>query len=557
MDNSTLGPERKERRRLEILRGPFERHCGKITGLSAAAIVASVLLILRAMPMELALSALDGRIMSLDGWGPVAYGMIYIALAVLFVPASPLTVAAGGLFGMWVGTVLVSIASTTAAAISFLIGRYVAGDMVQARVRLSGTIAAIEGAIAESGWKIVALLRLSPVFPFGVSNYLLGTTSIRFTPYVVASWMAMIPGTLMYVYLGDITRVAVISSEAMTAGQWVLHVVGLAATIGLMAMFGVKAKQKLADNAVDADRSADSVAAYVSQRERSKGCVPRAAVASASVALLCTGTAVYAQMYPNVMSGLVTSLFGPPGVALQEAYETHADGPTFDHGLFDELLTAHVDEDGWVDYQAMSVQAPKLDQYLRQLEQAPFDQMGRDEKLVLLINAYNAFTLRLILDYYPVASIKDIPGAKRWDHQRWRIGAHTWSLNQIEHEQIRPRFKEPRIHFALVCAAAGCPPLRPEVFTVDRLEEQLEQQTAFVHSRGTWARFEPDTSSLHLTALYNWYGGDFEQVAGSVLEYAAGYLPDVRQALDSDTKLKIRWLNYDWSLNSVENKMPR
>ena len=78
----------------------------------------------------------------------------------------------------------------------------------------------------------------------------------------------------------------------------------------------------------------------------------------------------------------------------------------------------------------------------------------------LLINAYNAFTLRLILDYYPVRSIKDIRASKRWDDQRWRIGEAVFSLNQIEHEQIRPKFAEPRIHFALVCAAIGCPKLR-------------------------------------------------------------------------------------------------
>ena len=94
-----------------------------------------------------------------------------------------------------------------------------------------------------------------------------------------------------------------------------------------------------------------------------------------------------------------------------------------------------------------------------------FADLGRSEKLALLINAYNACTLRLILDHWndgQLASIKDIPRDNRWEDQRWQIGKRRLSLNQIEHEEIRGRFAEPRIHFALVCAAKGCPPLRAE-----------------------------------------------------------------------------------------------
>lgn len=101
----------------------------------------------------------------------------------------------------------------------------------------------------------------------------------------------------------------------------------------------------------------------------------------------------------------------------------------------------------------------------------------------MLINAY---TIQLILDHYPLASIQDIPGDQRWDAVRWRVGPHTWSLNQIDHEQIRPKCAEPRIHFALVCAAVGCPPLRNEAYTAARLEEQLAGQSAYVHSHPRW-----------------------------------------------------------------------
>ena len=109
------------------------------------------------------------------------------------------------------------------------------------------------------------------------------------------------------------------------------------------------------------------------------------------------------------------------------------------------------------------------------------------------------------------------------------------------------------MHFALVCAAVGCPKLRNEVYRAERLEEQLEEQTRYAHTHKRWFRFDSAKGVIHLTRLYQWYGGDFEQVAGAVLDYAARYSPQLKQALDAERKPNIRWLNYDWSLNSKEN----
>ena len=179
--------------------------------------------------------------------------------------------------------------------------------------------------------------------------------------------------------------------------------------------------------------------------------------------------------------------------------------------------------------------------------------MGRDEKLALLINAYNAFTLRLILDHYPVKSIKDIASADRWEAVRWNIGGHVWSLNQIEQQQIRPKFKEPRIHFALVCAAIGCPPLRHEAYVADRLDDQLQDQAIYIHTHPRWFQYEPGQNLLKLTRLYDWYAGDFKQVAGSVLQFVARYSPAVRQALKTGHVPAVQYLDYDWALNSRQN----
>ncbi len=249
-------------------------------------------------------------------------------------------------------------------------------------------------------------------------------------------------------------------------------------------------------------------------------------------------------------------LLGPPAASLAEAYDEKPGGPRVDHAVFDALLKQTVDHRGGVDYAALAAEPGRLDAYIASLAEAPFDALGRDEKLALLINAYNAFTLRLILDHYDggrLASIKDIPEARRWDHQRWRVGPHVWSLSQIEHEQIRPKFKEPRIHFALVCAAVGCPVLRREAFQAGRIGEQLEEQTRYVHARKRWFGFDPDRDRVSLTKLYDWYGGDFEQVAGSVLDYAARYSPSLKRRLGAGGRPRITWLPYDWKLNTKKN----
>jgi hypothetical protein len=213
------------------------------------------------------------------------------------------------------------------------------------------------------------------------------------------------------------------------------------------------------------------------------------------------------------------------------------------------LLAEHVREGGWVDYDGLRRDEEELDAYVRSLADAPFDSLGRDEKLALLLDAYNAFTLRLVLDHEPLASIRDIPEEQRWKAVRWRVGPYTWSLDHIEHVEIRPKFREPRVHFALVCAAAGCPPLRREAYTGERIEEQLEEQAIAVHASERWLRADVARETLHLTRLYDWFEGDFEQVAGSPLAFAARYSPSLSKALAEGKEPRVRWLEYDWSLN--------
>ena len=248
-------------------------------------------------------------------------------------------------------------------------------------------------------------------------------------------------------------------------------------------------------------------------------------------------------------------VFGPPVVAMTEAYsEPTADAKqAFDHAAFDALLQEYVDADGWVDYTGLLDKAESLDAYIASLAEAPFEDFGRDEKLAMLINAYNAFTLRLILDHHPLKSITDIPDAQRWDAKRWVLAGQTYSLNQIEHELIRPKFVEPRIHFALVCAAYSCPPLRNEAYTGEQLESQLAEQSAYTHAHDRWFRFDQANNTVYLTALYDWYGGDFKAVSGSVLEYVADQVPALRSSIQTGGEPRVRWLDYDWKLNDIHN----
>lgn len=523
---------------------------------SVVTIALSLVLVARGLPIGEMIESLSGWVRGLGVWGPVVYGLIYVVAVVALVPASALTLAAGALFGLWVGTITVSLASTTGAALAFLVARYLARDTVARRIRHYPKSEAIDRAIGEGGWKIVAMLRLSPAVPFNLQNYLYGLTKIRFWPCVLTSWLAMFPGTLMYVYLGHVSRAgleAASGGRSRTPGEWLMIVVGLLATVAVTVYVSRLARRAMREHEGIAGHDEKSRQSGEDDHAPPTLGWPWGATILALLALAAVGGAVFTQVRPDALRGLLAYLGGPPRVTLREAYANEPGGSRFDHRLLDELLKSHVVAGGWVDYRGLSLESGKLDDYLARVAEAPFDKLGRDEKLALLLNAYNAFTLRLILDHYPIDSIRSIPDSQRWAAVRWKVGPHIWSLNQIEHEQIRPKFREPRVHFALVCAAVGCPPLRSEAYAADRLEEQLEDQARYIHSQDRWVRFNSQTDTLALTSLYKWYGSDFVQVAGSIPAYASRYVPAIRTAIEAGRTPNVTWLDYDWSLNSKEN----
>lgn len=210
------------------------------------------------------------------------------------------------------------------------------------------------------------------------------------------------------------------------------------------------------------------------------------------------------------------------------------------HDAWDALLKKHVDPDGWVDYKGFETDRASLQAYLDHLgSHVPGDHWSKEEQLAYYINLYNAGTVLLILDNYPLESIKDIWNP--WGKNRLTIGTSTYSLNDIEHRVLR-KMDEPRIHFAINCASYSCPKLLTEAFTANRMEDQLQAATqGFINDP---TRNEIRADAVRLSRIFKWYKGDFTQSDRSLLDYINAFLP---QSLPAGTD--IEYLPYDWSLN--------
>jgi uncharacterized membrane protein YdjX (TVP38/TMEM64 family) len=183
-------------------------------------------------------NALDW-IRGLGALAPIAFIAIYIAACVLFLPGSILTIGAGVIFGVVRGTIYVSIAATLGATAAFLVGRYFARDWIAKKLDGNVKFKAIDEAVGREGWKIVLLTRLSPVFPFNLLNYAYGLTRVTLRDYFFASWAGMIPGTILYVYIGslsgDLAGAGTASGGgARTPAGWALDAVGFIATVAVV-----------------------------------------------------------------------------------------------------------------------------------------------------------------------------------------------------------------------------------------------------------------------------------------------------------------------------------
>ena len=214
----------------------------------------------------------------------------------------------------------------------------------------------------------------------------------------------------------------------------------------------------------------------------------------------------------------------------------------FTHLAWTELLQKHVSNEGNVNYNGFNTDRKALLSYIGSLgENMPIDTWTKEDKLAYWINTYNALTIDLILRHYPVESIKDIKNP--WDQRYWQLGDKWYNLNEIEHDILR-KMKEPRIHFAIVCASYSCPKLQNEAFTASKLEEQLTNATkSFINDP---EKNDLTPSKIGLSKIFAWFDKDFLiNGTGSIIEYINRY-SNIKISPKTPKKFK----DYDWSLNN-------
>ncbi|MFC1732570.1 DUF547 domain-containing protein [candidate division KSB1 bacterium] len=220
---------------------------------------------------------------------------------------------------------------------------------------------------------------------------------------------------------------------------------------------------------------------------------------------------------------------------------TSASAQKISHSLWDQLLKKYVNKEGKVNYKGFKDDA-LFQKYIGILQaNEPESSWSRNEQLAYWINAYNAFTIKLIVINYPLKSIRDIENA--WDKVFIKIEKSSYSLNDIEHNIIRKKFNEPRIHFALVCAAYSCPFLRNEPYIAAKLDSQLNNQAVqFINDP---KRNKIAKDQIRISKVFSWFKDDFT-MKGSLIQYLNKY-----SKVKINTDAKVEFLEYDWTLNSL------
>lgn len=259
----------------------------------------------------------------------------------------------------------------------------------------------------------------------------------------------------------------------------------------------------------------------------------------------------------------------------QAATTTNA---VFSYKGYAATLKNYVNEEGMVDYEGLKQDHKQLDDFLllmAHLDRKTNRAWDDKAKIAFWINAYNALTLKVIINHYPIQagvlkslaypknSIRQIPGV--WDKIQFLVMGKKMTLEHIEHRVLRKEFDEPRIHVALVCAAKGCPQLRNEPYIGERLNAQLDDQSKEFLTDPTKFRIDRDDGTVYLSSIFKWFGGDFvskyapeeglgkhSKVEGAVLHYASKYLPKKQADYLRTGAFSIKYLDYDWSLNEQD-----
>ena len=255
-----------------------------------------------------------------------------------------------------------------------------------------------------------------------------------------------------------------------------------------------------------------------------------------------------------------------PPTATQDGSGSQAESaptePAFDHGPWTEILEARVQGDRF-DYAGLKRDRAGLDAYLAQLEAVRPEELRtwtQDEQKAYFINAYNAYVVSLVVDNYPIKSINDLTTKKVevWNKPFIPLGPHfksgrdTLSLNELEHELLRKRYPDARIHVAVNCASEGCPPLRAAAFTGEELDEQLDEQARRFVADSARMKLNQRKKRLEVSKIFEWFAEDFERDAGSVQAWIQRYAPGEASERKWIAKAKLKYQEYSWKLNVVK-----
>ncbi|MBI1387857.1 MAG: DUF547 domain-containing protein [bacterium] len=271
---------------------------------------------------------------------------------------------------------------------------------------------------------------------------------------------------------------------------------------------------------------------------------------------------------------LTPILYGAAILLMAATVSAEESSPSFSYRPYARVLERFVDDHGLVDYAALAKDPADLDAFLKDvadLKKKTFDAVAEKDRIAFWINVYNAYTLKTVVKHYPIkstlvgglihpgGSIRQISGV--WDKLKHSVMGREMTLDQIEHGTLRAEYHEPRIHFAINCASMGCPKLFAKPYVGDELDRQLDEQVRrFLHTPEQF-QFDRENRTLSLSMLLKWYAGDFasstdtghfdyldDQTRG-VMNFLYPYLNDEQQAFLKSVHVKVRYLDYDWSLN--------
>ncbi|MBW7991276.1 MAG: DUF547 domain-containing protein [Planctomycetes bacterium] len=285
-------------------------------------------------------------------------------------------------------------------------------------------------------------------------------------------------------------------------------------------------------------------------------------------------------MRNNYRLFVLTGFFIASSVFSSQMLAAESGKQGFDYSDFADALKINVNDVGMVNYKKLKAEPEKLRAFiteLRNLDRKDFDKWDDNAKIAFWLNAYNAMTLKAIIDNYPIKSsffksriypknsIRQIAGV--WDKINFKVMGQNLTLGHIEHKILRVKFDEPGVHMAMVCAAMGCPSLRNEPYTGDKLQEQLDDQAHRFLANHAKFKISRADDRIYLSPIFKWFAVDFIEKYGpkksigrhnkeesAVLNFIASYLDKVQKDYVLAGKFKIKYLKYDWSLNEQKTK---